>query len=254
MRIICPDCDAQYEVPDEVIPEEGRDVQCSNCGTTWMFEHPDFPGAARLREDDEDGAEIQPLPTPPRRELDPEVAGILRAEAEREVAARAADQESTPLEVQPDLGLTEGRPTTARAETDAPDAADPQVAGVADTSRAGNMTVARAAAIAGQRGRLPDVDEIKSSLRSSDDAETKDDADGEALRERGFRRGILVAVLVFVACLLVYRYAPEIAEAVPQTDPWLTSYVTWVDDMRGNVDTQLRAVLAWLDGQAATGQ
>lgn len=36
MRLICPNCDAQYEVDDSVIPENGRDVQCSNCGHTWF--------------------------------------------------------------------------------------------------------------------------------------------------------------------------------------------------------------------------
>ncbi len=41
MRLICPNCGAQYEVPDEVIPTSGRDVQCSDCGTTWFQNHPD---------------------------------------------------------------------------------------------------------------------------------------------------------------------------------------------------------------------
>lgn len=41
MRLTCPNCGAQYEVPDEVIPETGRDVQCSNCGDTWFQHHPD---------------------------------------------------------------------------------------------------------------------------------------------------------------------------------------------------------------------
>ncbi|ATF19621.1 zinc-ribbon domain-containing protein [Phaeobacter gallaeciensis] len=36
MRLTCPNCAAQYEVPDDVIPDEGRDVQCSNCGQTWF--------------------------------------------------------------------------------------------------------------------------------------------------------------------------------------------------------------------------
>jgi len=39
MRLICPNCSAQYEVDANLIPEEGRDVQCSNCGNTW-FELP----------------------------------------------------------------------------------------------------------------------------------------------------------------------------------------------------------------------
>ncbi|MFZ3581382.1 zinc-ribbon domain-containing protein [Loktanella sp. DJP18] len=45
MRLICPNCGAQYEVGADVIPDVGRDVQCSNCGHTW-FEHPDAPSAA----------------------------------------------------------------------------------------------------------------------------------------------------------------------------------------------------------------
>ncbi|WP_217898951.1 zinc-ribbon domain-containing protein [Oceanicola sp. 22II-s10i] len=41
MRLTCPNCGAQYEVPLEVIPTDGRDVQCSNCGVTWYQHHPD---------------------------------------------------------------------------------------------------------------------------------------------------------------------------------------------------------------------
>lgn len=43
MRLTCPNCEATYEVPDDVIPEAGRDVQCSNCGDTWFQHHPDHP-------------------------------------------------------------------------------------------------------------------------------------------------------------------------------------------------------------------
>jgi predicted Zn finger-like uncharacterized protein len=39
MRLVCPNCSAQYEVDASMIPDEGRDVQCSNCGHTW-FELP----------------------------------------------------------------------------------------------------------------------------------------------------------------------------------------------------------------------
>ena len=36
MRLICPKCDAQYNVADDAIPKGGRDVQCSTCGHTWF--------------------------------------------------------------------------------------------------------------------------------------------------------------------------------------------------------------------------
>ena len=36
MRLTCPNCNAQYEVDASVIPDNGRDVQCSNCGHSWF--------------------------------------------------------------------------------------------------------------------------------------------------------------------------------------------------------------------------
>lgn len=36
MRIICPNCSAQYEVEAAAIPPEGRYVQCSACGHGWL--------------------------------------------------------------------------------------------------------------------------------------------------------------------------------------------------------------------------
>lgn len=144
MRLICPNCGAQYEVPVDAIPAGGRDVQCSSCGHTWFQLHPlDAPlseeAPAEAPQDDElweemdEGAfappteaeaehvpfpdpepdetpDSEPLATPvPRRPvrargLDPSVAEVLRQEAERE-ARRRTDPE--PLESQPDLGLAE---------------------------------------------------------------------------------------------------------------------------------------------------
>lgn len=61
MRLICPNCGAQYEVPDGVIPEQGRDVQCSNCGNTWFQPHPDQdPDLA-----EELGQDSTDMPAPP---------------------------------------------------------------------------------------------------------------------------------------------------------------------------------------------
>ncbi len=36
MRLVCPNCVAQYEVADGTIPESGRDVQCANCNHIWF--------------------------------------------------------------------------------------------------------------------------------------------------------------------------------------------------------------------------
>jgi predicted Zn finger-like uncharacterized protein len=47
MRLVCPNCDAKYEVPDDAIPEGGRDVQCSSCGHAWFQLRPEDEIAAQ---------------------------------------------------------------------------------------------------------------------------------------------------------------------------------------------------------------
>lgn len=66
MRLICPNCGAQYEVPDSVIPETGRDVQCSSCGHTWFQRHAQQDSVAQDEAgqtawDDEDDEDDQSL-------------------------------------------------------------------------------------------------------------------------------------------------------------------------------------------------
>ncbi len=51
MRLVCPNCDAQYEVDDAAIPLAGRDVQCSNCGHAWFQRPPEIEAEEEL--DDE---------------------------------------------------------------------------------------------------------------------------------------------------------------------------------------------------------
>ena len=130
MRLTCPNCAAQYEVPDEVIPPNGRDVQCSACGATRFQHHPDHPDYKPAFDPDApeyddvsdaqiddmgDEPEVEPeefedaetpvASAPPRRELAEDVASVLREEADREVRAREAEM-SGGLETQPDLGLS----------------------------------------------------------------------------------------------------------------------------------------------------
>ncbi|MCB1313137.1 MAG: zinc-ribbon domain-containing protein, partial [Sedimentitalea sp.] len=56
MRLTCPNCEARYEIPDEVIPLDGRDVECSNCGRIWFQTHADHPEATAADGEDSTGA------------------------------------------------------------------------------------------------------------------------------------------------------------------------------------------------------
>ncbi len=270
MRLICPNCGAQYEVADDVIPEGGRDVQCSNCGHTW-FEQPGASEAAELgaigetppapqpEPEPEPTPEPEPEPTPEpdpipepepiaeptpepaapkQREMDPEVADILRGEAEYEQAARQADENT--IETQPDLDLSHD-PDEDRRSREARDRlarlrGEPDVA----IAAAVGATMAQDAN-APRRELLPDIEEINSTLRpdtSANSGNVVDDDIDAPVRRSGFKRGFTYIVILALLALALYIFAPQISAAVPQVEPALTSYVEWVDGLR-----------IWLDGQ-----
>ncbi len=250
MRIICPNCDAQYEVPGSVIPHDGRDVECSNCGKTWFQHHPDFPidledaaadPAPQLDTQPEPSAVSEPpsVPAPTKREIDPNVADVLREEAERETAARAAEA----LEVQTDLNLPEAEPAPSVPVAEQPNAAAEPAQTTIDEP------------VNSRRELLPDIEEINSTLRSAEDRDVagggiSPDAPIRIRKKRSFRRGFVVSMAVFAAAVLLYVFAPQIAETFPQADPWISSYVTWVDNQRVWLNGHMATLLEWLEAQA----
>ena len=40
MQISCPKCSKKFQVNDDLIPEKGRLLQCSNCNHKWFFTVP----------------------------------------------------------------------------------------------------------------------------------------------------------------------------------------------------------------------
>lgn len=162
MRLTCPNCQAQYEVDDSVIPDGGRDVQCSNCGHTWFQTgkasaatqatpqdedaisaavaaslRPQDPAAPQAQapaddgsgdsdaaETDEEGTDLSPAPAPGATPRRALDSNLLAIL--REEAAREAEArraEGAALEMQPDLGL-EDAPVHAAAPADRDPAGD----------------------------------------------------------------------------------------------------------------------------------
>lgn len=286
MRLICPNCGAQYDVPVDVIPEAGRDVQCSNCGHTWFQRHPDQdPDLAEDLElpmpdpewepEPEDEPEEEPAAAPPadapepKPRVDPEMAEIFRKEREYENRRRSAET----LESQPDLGLTEpdedeqarrsrqARERMARMRgADAPAASTPRLH---DEGEAAATAAAAAAAAGSRRGLLPDVDEINQSLRSSS-AETRvvDSAKDETERRRaerassgqGFGKGFMTVILLVGAAVALYAFAPALAEVAPPLVPLLESYVSAIDQGRIWLNEQVIALMMTLDAMSSEAQ
>lgn len=91
MRLVCPNCEAKYEVPEDAIPETGRDVQCANCGHAWFQMRPRAAGAETV---------VSPAPPPPAPEsvvetvAEPVVERV--AEPAIEVDTRLPDPVSDP--------------------------------------------------------------------------------------------------------------------------------------------------------------
>lgn len=309
MRLICPSCGAQYEVDADLIPEAGRDVQCSACGHVW-FEGPDGPppetetveagaeaGPAGVAEPEPDIPPTfaeDPLPPvapvrAPRRTVTPAIAEILRQEAERERIAREAEAQ-TALERQEELPLPEPEPepvvvaetviepvadTVAEAVAEAGNAdpvdtlAAPDLAGAVQAAiaaeaarpapRAPDPALAVPAAAVRQaeapamapvaapplprRDRLPDIEEINSTLSPASAAAMSAGPQGQGRGGRGFRLGFGLVLLIAAALALVYVYAPRIMAAVPASEPVIAPYAAAVDSGRLWLDLRLQGLV-----------
>jgi predicted Zn finger-like uncharacterized protein len=272
MRLICPNCGAQYEVDSAMIPDEGRDVQCSACGHTW-YQMPE--GAEAVAEpgiDAEDEIEVEetveetvevedaprpvaasapppppvaaPMPPKPSERLDESILGMLREEAQREVEARRAEQAEA-LEVQPELGLPD-EDLAPRAPT----RPDPRRIDDADEDDL--------VAAPGSRGDLlPDIEEINSSLRpASEHAEAAAVADPVAVaaRERsGFRWGFTLMIVLAALLVIAYVFAPQIGRQAPALEPALAGYVDAANGLRDSVEGLLDSTTESLSNMTEGG-
>lgn len=281
IRLTCPNCDAQYEVPAEVIPQTGRDVQCSNCSHTW-FQTPRLlqptpvpppsvpPSLEPLSK--HPTAPDDDLTTPsadeidiPRRRLDPKVADVLREEAALEMNKRLASQQ--PLESQPELGLREPdnaraaaarRSRQAREHMSAPgmQAAKeptPTDGGDGEPERRHQDNAERVAPSLSRSSLLPDVEDVQENLRSVQGPHA-DGAprnripldDGSPKQTGGFARGFAFAFIFAAMALGLYLVAPQVSKTVPELEPALTSYTTWVNRTRIQLDQSAHTLLITL--------
>jgi len=261
MRLSCPNCDAHYEVDDNVIPVDGRDVQCSSCGKTWFQKsaqeletegrEPIAPPTMAIQPDPV--PESDPVPeTDPAPEPEPEVEtapepqstpqealDILREEAAIEAAARQMET----IETQPDLGLDQTGDVAA-ARNDGANERTAKMRGI-------QPPIDKNSAPADM---LPDIEEINSSLRASSEDEAAPDADGietQTSRRSGFRLGFTLVILLALIALLIYIYAPQIVEKLPATKSFMDSYVDKVNGLRLWLDQLMKSVTAKITGDAS---
>ncbi len=262
MRLTCPNCGARYEVEDSMIPPEGRDVQCSNCSTTWFQpgsrtlaeEAEPEPVAAEAEDDaseavaeasaeasaEEESAEIAAEAetaedTPQRRELDPAVRDLLREEAEREAELRRLAAESVETQEEMPLEEAEAPPPESSEPLDADENFDTGPEEASGSSR---------------RDLLPDIEEINSTLRATSDRSPEEDeaTDIETIelgprRRRGVRMGFGFVLALAVILVGLYLNAGRIAEQVPQVAGALQAYVDGVNALRFWLDDLAQGII-----------
>lgn len=240
MRLSCPNCAAEYEVPDSVLPVGGRDLQCSNCGHTWFFKPTQNPTpkvevdpTTRVEKNRKAPVDDVPPPAavakdvtppdPPRKPMDPALAEILRQEADREMSARQAEGRAPVEELQEELGL----PDTPPPQHPIPPSAAPRPP-VRDTDR------------------FPDINQINATLAPSATAAERVDQDHKVRCNtwRGFRWGLSLVLIIAIIMLLLYAYPNSVSELFPGIKEELAAYVVWVDGLRFWLDGQFNSLLS----------
>lgn len=200
MRITCPNCSAQYDIAEDMVPDDGRDVQCSNCGTTWFQagrsrtataagdraarqDQTPAPDAGTVRKaphlvepDEPDEPDVAPTaaPAPGRRRRaipDEKTLEILREEREHETRQRSSRTPNVPN----DLSVLNSAAEAAARRRGAAERA--RLGAAAARGRVGD----EASAAAPQEPEIDVSDVVAATLRAAqDDAPTaRDTYDGK---------------------------------------------------------------------------
>ncbi len=288
MRLICPNCGAQYEIDESIIPAKGRDLQCSNCGTTW-FE----PGKERVANQSIVSAEnvefsegrINPVQEPGRATTTKAESGlnILREEAEQETRLRAREVDGA--EIQPDIvpiqspedeqrsqlednKIRPRRPKAFQNNSMQYTAQDTMMTAslspneypedeTEDQDSPQDEAVEQKAT--SRRDLLPDIEEINSTLepdeRSLSDMDMDmDDAELEVLNEakgsRSARFGFGLVVVLGIITVGLYVLTPNIVGVLPATERFLDSFGMLIDSARLYINTSVDDIVNRL-GNAA---
>ena len=199
MLIKCPNCNAQYEVPNDIIPAAGRDVQCSSCSKTWFVTSLSGKKSTKDKVSKYESLEKGNLSKfettesfltdKSNKQVDRDVLEILREEADREIQAR----------------LREGD-------------------GEDTTKKLSNKKVINKKA-------LPDNIEIGTTLDEAPDTSATIKGLSKSKITSG-KIGFIIGLVIIVLCWAIYTYDASITQSVPQTAIYIDIFKSYVDYMQ----------------------
>jgi predicted Zn finger-like uncharacterized protein len=273
MRLICPKCNAQYDIANDAIPAGGRDVQCSSCSHTWFqTEKPAEaasvvtpPARSRIVPQAEQSRVVPQAAQSrvvtqvenaikKRKPLESSIADILRQEAAREKANAEAEATGQLAPEAPDQPRR-NEPTTTddtrrrismMAEEDAH---SPAAMAAAATGAVSDDTNLRT---------VPSIDEINQQLRtrsqSGDDANLTEAEQQEVVQRRGFRRGFAFMLILIAIAIAPYIFADQIVAKFPQVAEPMEKYIATMDDLRLWLNDQFQTVRGMIEDYTGSAE
>ena len=199
MLIKCPNCNAQYEVPNDIIHTAGRDVQCSSCSKTWFVTSLSGKKSTKDKVSKYESLEKGNLSKfettesfltdKSNKQVDRDVLEILREEADREIQAR--------------LREGDGEDTTKKLSN----------------KKAINKKA------------LPDNIEIGTTLDEAPDTSATIKGPSKSKITSG-KIGFIIGLVIIVLCWAIYTYDASITQSVPQTAIYIDIFKSYVDYMQ----------------------
>ena len=199
MLIKCPNCNAQYDVPNDIIPTAGRDVQCSSCSKTWfvtsLYGKKSTKDKVSKYQSLEKGSLSKFettesfLTDKSNKEVDRDVLEILREEADREIQARLRDSDDE------------------------------------DTTK----KLSNKSAI--NKKALPDNIEIGTTLDEAPDSIATVTGPSKSKITSG-KIGFIIGLVITVLCWAIYTYDDSITQSAPQTAIYIDIFKSYVDYMQ----------------------
>ena len=220
MLIKCPNCNANYEVPNDIIPATGRDVQCSNCSKTWFVTGLSGKKTIKDKISNYEGAESSGLPKfettesflkdKSTKDTDGDVLEILREEADLELRTRKADRSAS---------STAQKPSSKRAIKNS----------TKDNRKAHDAI-------------LPNNIEIGTTLEETLAPNLPDEVPEKSKTKSG-KLGFAIGFAIIGVCWAAFTYEDLITQSVPQATVYMEIYKNYVDYLLAIRDGALENLL-----------
>ena len=220
MLIKCPNCNANYEVPNDIIPATGRDVQCSNCSKTWFVTGLSGKKTVKDKISNYAGPESSGLPKfettesflkdKSTKDIDGDVLEILREEADLELRTREADRSAS---------STAQKPSSKRA-----------IKNSTKDNRKAHDTI------------LPNNIEIGTTLEETLAPNLPDEVPEKSKTKSG-KLGFAIGFAIIGVCWAAFTYEDLITQSVPQATVYMDIYKNYVDYLLAIRDDVLKNLI-----------